>query len=64
MLSTLTLLLDCVSGIFHMQHILIGMFTLALKDHEARDQCLITLLHSLPLPHFHTAVYIFEHLKR
>ena len=34
-----------------------------LKDPDARDQCLISLLHSLPLTHFRTAIYILKHLK-
>ena len=34
-----------------------------LKDPDARDQCLITLLHSLPLSHFRTVIYLLKHLK-
>jgi breakpoint cluster region protein len=35
----------------------------SLQDPDARDQCLISLLHSLPLSYYKTAVYLLEHLK-
>ena len=38
--------------------------TLGLSDPEARDQCLLSLLYSLPLVNFKTAVFLFKHLRR
>lgn len=36
---------------------------LALADPEAREQSLVTLLHSLPKVNFKTAVFLFKHLR-
>ena len=43
---------------------LIPMCCAGLSDPEARDQCLISLLHSLPPVNFKTAVFLFKHLRR
>lgn len=37
---------------------------LALADPEAREQSLVTLLHSLPTVNFKTAVFLFKHLRK
>lgn len=37
--------------------------TVGLSDPEARDQCLLSLLHSLPPVNFKTAVFLFKHLR-
>lgn len=36
----------------------------ALADPEAREQSLVTLLHSLPKVNFKTAVFLFKHLRK
>ena len=35
-----------------------------LSDPEAREQCLLALLHSLPPVNFKTAVFLFKHIRR
>ena len=37
---------------------------IGLSDPEAREQSLLTLLHSLPPVNFKTAVFLFKHLRR
>lgn len=37
---------------------------IGLSDPEAREQSLLTLLHSLPSVNFKTAVFLFKHLRR
>jgi len=41
-----------------------GISPTALSDPEARAQCLLGLLHSLPAVNFKTAVFLFKHLRR
>lgn len=40
------------------------VFFTGLSDPEAREQSLLTLLHSLPPVNFKTAVFLFKHLRK
>ena len=44
--------------------LLLLLSSVALADPEAREQSLVTLLHSLPKVNFKTAVFLFKHLRK
>ena len=47
-----------------LRHISFFVFLPELKDEEAKEKCMLELLHSLPDANYYTIAFMIEHLAR